>query len=108
MLMFSFTVTFEDSRGYERVIGETIHEDSYTAHEQAWKIIHQFCDDHHYKIPYANVSWMERFGYEHVERCDVGSWTEFFYIFPVQKEYIEWKLAENCEVSDLHVIERGN
>ena len=44
--------------------------------EEAYEIITRFLNQHNYRAYYYNVSM-----YEDYERVDVGSWSEFFYIY---------------------------
>ena len=87
--MYVYTVTFENDYGEERVLNEIINKNSVTAHHRAWQIIQKFCDDHSYKIPYTITSWIEKRGVKNVERIDVGSWTEFFYIYPAERDVVD-------------------
>jgi hypothetical protein len=59
---------FEDSWGKERLIAEVENED------EAFKEIHKFLDEHHYKSYYTRT-WMKN---EYEKMYDVGSHSEFF------------------------------
>jgi hypothetical protein len=62
---------FENSRGQRRVIAEPHSE------EEAWKEIHRFCEDRKFKIYYVRECQTPDGA-----RCyDVGSHTEFFYLY---------------------------
>lgn len=61
-------IYFENSYGERRPIGEAKTSD------ESWNIIHSFCEERNFKIPYVR-SWTTPNG----ERWyDVGSHTEFF------------------------------
>ena len=62
---------FENSRGIRRVIAEPQTE------EEAWKEIHNFCEERKFKIYYVR-EWQTHDG---ARRYDVGSHTEFFYLY---------------------------
>ena len=65
-------LTFENSRGEERVIGEPADE------EYAFKMIQQFIEDHNFKSYYTRT-WHDP---ELNRRTfDVGSHTEFFHLY---------------------------
>ena len=62
---------FENRYGERRLIGEPADDDG------AWKMIHEFCGDRNYHIPYVRIWTVESTN----EVCyDVGSHTEFFYL----------------------------
>jgi hypothetical protein len=62
---------FENSTGYKRLIAEP------KTREDAWKYIHVFCEERNFKIYYVRT-WSNNDG---AEVYDVGSHTEFFYLF---------------------------
>lgn len=62
---------FENSRGERRLIGEPKN------HEESWKIIHEFCAERNFEIPYVRT-WVVN----NEKYYDVSSHTEFF----VEKE----------------------
>lgn len=62
---------FENSRGVRRVIAEPQTED------EAWKEIHKFCKDRKFNIYYVR-EWQTPDG---ARAYDVGSHTEFFYLY---------------------------
>lgn len=62
---------FENSRGQRRIIAEPENEN------EAWKEIHKFCEDRKFKIYYVRT-WKDKDG---AEVYDVGSHTEFFYLY---------------------------
>lgn len=47
--------------------------------KQAMKIINEFCDERCYKIPYVRF-WEDTVDGKDRTWCDVGSWTELFFI----------------------------
>lgn len=59
---------FENSRCQRRIIAEPQTE------EEAYNIIHQFCEERDFKIHYVRA-WNTTEG---LKVYDVGSWTEFF------------------------------
>lgn len=59
---------FENSYGKRRLIGEPKND------EESWKMIHNFCADRNFKIPYVR-SWTTPEG---EKWYDVSSHTEFF------------------------------
>ena len=61
-------VYFKNSRDERRVIGEA------QTSEESWRIIHGFCNERNFKIPYVR-SWITPEG---EKWYDVGSHTEFF------------------------------
>ena len=61
---------FENSRGKRRVIADPLSE------ENAYEIIHSFCEERNFKIYYTR-SWRDKDG---LKVFDVGSHTEFFYL----------------------------
>ena len=63
-------VKFENSQGIQREIGTAENLES------AFKIIDKFLDDHNFKSYYTRLS-----AYENHYWVDVGSHTEFFYIY---------------------------
>lgn len=65
-------VTFKNAVGVEHEIGTCETEG------EAWGIIQKFLDDHHFKSYYHRVSYVDELNRYWV---DVGSWTEFFYIY---------------------------
>ena len=65
-------VTFENSNGEERVIGEVDNE------KEAYKIIINFLNEHNFKSYYVRYTREE---VEHRTMFDVGSHTEFFYVY---------------------------
>lgn len=83
------TVTFRNSLGVERVVFEISTEFADEARRVAWDAIRQFLADHHYQSYYQRVSNVCRHGIEDVEWIDVGSWSEFFYIYPVSRDIVE-------------------
>lgn len=83
------TVTFRNSRGVERVISETSSLNAEVAYNDAWDAIMKFMADHNYTSYYQRVSKMCRHEIEDVEWIDVGSWSEFFYIYTVSHEIVE-------------------
>ena len=70
-----YKVEFENSNGIRREIGRAAQ------HNEAFKIINDFLDDHNYKCYYMR-SWVSA---ENETCIDVGSWSEFFYITEVEK-----------------------
>lgn len=62
---------FENSRGIRRVIAEP------QTKEEAMKEVYKFCEDRNFYIYYVR-SWKTKDG---AEAYDVGSHTEFFYLF---------------------------
>ena len=62
---------FENSHGERRIIAEPQNED------EAWKEIHKFCKDRNFKIYYVR-GWLTSDG---AKAYDVGSHTEFFYLY---------------------------
>ena len=67
---------FENSRGERRIIAEPKTE------EEADKEIHKFCSDRNFKIYYIR-NWRDDNG---LKVYDVGSHTEFFYLFDKESE----------------------
>lgn len=61
---------FENSRGQRRVIAEPKTEN------EAWKEIHNFCEERNFKIYYVR-EWKTEDG---LKVYDVGSHSEFFYL----------------------------
>ena len=86
---FEYTVTFQDSYHKERVIGHVEHESKEEAHKMAWDCITQFLTEHCYVSYYRRVTVMPMHGIENVEWIDVGSWSEFFHIYPVDQLTVE-------------------
>ena len=68
--MTNLTLYFENSQGKRREIGKPKTE------KEAFKIIHQFLDDHNYKSYYTRT-WLNQ---ENLKEkiYDVGSHSEFF------------------------------
>lgn len=62
---------FENSRGQRRVIAEPKTE------KEAWKEINNFCEERNFKIYYVR-EWKTEDG---ANVYDVGSHTEFFYLY---------------------------
>lgn len=62
---------FENSRGQRRIIAEPQNED------EAWKEIHNFCAERKFKIYYVK----EHQTPDGATCYDVGSHTEFFYLY---------------------------
>ena len=87
-MMHNFTVTFRNSFGRERLVATVANADRDTAHQEAWDAIMKFLDGYHYKTYYQRITSMKRRGIDNVECVDVGSYTEFFYIYPVDSESI--------------------
>ncbi len=83
--MYEFTVTFQDSYRKERIIGHVKNESKEKAHEAAWDCIMQFLREHSYVSYYQRVTVMPMHGIEDVEWIDVGSWSEFFHIYPADE-----------------------
>lgn len=65
-------VTFKNAIGKERTIGTCETE------KEAWKIINDFLKEHNYKSYYHRTSFIEELNRYWI---DVGSWTEFFYVY---------------------------
>lgn len=63
-------VYFENSEGNKRIIGENI-----STHEDAYKCINEFLDDHNFKSYYMRT-WYDG----NYTIVDVGSHTEFFLV----------------------------
>lgn len=63
---------FENSIGERRIIAEPKSE------EEAYKEIHKFCEDRNFKIYYVRT-WI--IPEERAKVYDVGSHTEFFYLY---------------------------
>lgn len=61
---------FENSKGERRVIAAP------RTRDEAWEIIHAFCEERNFKIYYVN-SYKTPDGFI---KFDVGSWSEFFYL----------------------------
>lgn len=61
---------FENSRKERRLIANPATE------EDARKVIHEFCENRHFKIYYIRNYINE----EGLKVFDVGSWSEFFYL----------------------------
>lgn len=91
------TVTFRNSRGVEKVIFETSSLDAEKAYNDAWNAIMKFMADHNYTSYYQRVSKMCKHDIEDVEWVDVGSWSEFFYIYPVSRDVVEAQFNEGLE-----------
>ena len=62
---------FENSDGKRRVIAAP------RTRDEAWDIIRAFCKERNFKIYYIRT-WREPDG---AEVFDVGSWSEFFYLY---------------------------
>lgn len=62
---------FENSRGQRRVIAEPDTRDN------AWEEIHNFCEERGFHIYYVRT-WKAQ---DEAEVYDVGSHTEFFYLY---------------------------
>ena len=62
---------FENSNGKRRVIAAP------KTREEAWEIIHAFCEERNFRIYYVRT-WKTPDG---AEVFDVGSHTEFFYLY---------------------------
>lgn len=99
--MTQFTVTFQDSMNNERVIGYVSGLDAAEARRAAKRIIVKFCEDHSYKSYYTRSTLMTHRGIPETEWLDVGSWSEFFYIYPTDYETIEELIRESSKVDDL-------
>ena len=69
---------FENSYGKRRLIGEPNDD------KECWDMIHQFCEERNFKIPYVRT-WMTESGEKYY---DVSSHSEFFV------EIVEDKLLE--------------
>lgn len=67
---------FENSIGEKRIIAEPKTE------KEAVKEIHKFCEDRNFKIYYIR-NWRNKEGFK---VYDVGSYTEFFYLFDEENE----------------------
>lgn len=87
-MMHNFTVTFRNSFGCERCVASISENDRETAYKKAWDAIMTFLDEHHYKSYYQRITSMRRRGIDDVEWIDVGSYTEFFYIYPIDSESV--------------------
>jgi hypothetical protein len=77
-------VMFKGSNGKIRQIGsfESDGLSDHEAHDKAYKIIKDFCDDHKFKIYYTRLwSVVDKDGVSKTI-VDVGSHTEFFHIIP--------------------------
>ena len=68
-------IKFENEFGEQREIGKA------ATREEANKIIHQFLKEHKYKSYYWRYAYHPNFIW-----IDVGSWSEFFYIYPETEE----------------------
>lgn len=69
-------LTFENSNGVERVIGNPSNE------KEAMKMMGDFCEERNFKVYYIR-SW----AVGNRRKYDVGSWSEFFYLeFPSEEE----------------------
>lgn len=62
---------FRNSNGGNRIIAEP------KTRDDAWKEIKKFCEDRNFTIHYIRT-WKNNDG---AEVYDVGSWSEFFYLF---------------------------
>ena len=62
---------FENSRGQRRIIAEP------ETRDDAWKEIHNFCEERKFKIYYVRTCITP----DGAEEYDVGSHTEFFYLY---------------------------
>ena len=62
---------FKNSKGERRIIAKP------ETRDDAWKEIHKFCNDRNFEIYYVRT-WKTPDG---TEVYDVGSHTEFFYLF---------------------------
>ena len=62
---------FKNSRGIKRIIAEP------ETRDEAWKEIHKFCEYRNFTIHYVRT-WKNQ---DDAEVYDVGSHTEFFYLF---------------------------
>ena len=70
------TLTFRNSEGKERVIGNPKTE------ADAMKEMQKFCEERGFHIYYYNIHAIGK-----RRRYDVGSWSEFFYLeFPSEEE----------------------
>lgn len=85
----SRTVTFRNSHGTERVIFETSSLNAEDADKAAWNAMMEFLTEHNYKSYYQRVSAGRRHEIDNVKSVDVGSWSEFFYIYPVSCDVVE-------------------
>jgi hypothetical protein len=65
-------VTLKNAIGKERVIGTCETE------EEAWKIIKDFLKEHNFKSYYHRACFIDELNRYWI---DVGSWTEFFYVY---------------------------
>lgn len=87
--MFKYTVTFQDSYRRERVIGYVEGGNKEEAHSAAMRIILKVCDDSSFKVYYTRRTVMTVRGIPNTEWIDVGSWSEFFHIYPTDQETVE-------------------
>ena len=69
-------LVFQNSRGHERTIADVVDENG------ALKEINNFCYEHGYVIPYIRTFTDD----DGVTVYDVGSHTEFFKLYPDNKE----------------------
>lgn len=65
-------LVFQNANGKERVIANVDNT------KEAYSKIKEFCYDHDFHIPYART-WVNDDG---VMTVDVGSWNEFFKLYP--------------------------
>ena len=77
-------VKFRNSYGSERELGRVQTE------QEVNKIINQFLEDHNYKSYYWQIHLTE----DGVKVIDVGSWSEFFYIYLEEGE--TWNEINRC------------
>ena len=78
-------VVFENSYGERREIGRCKKQ------EEAMKIINNFLNEHNYKSYYCRM-WVGCDEDGAYTKVDVGSWSEFFYIYTDEEEENE----EDC------------
>lgn len=63
-------LVFENRYGKQKVLGH------YKTEKGAMRRIHRFCSEHSYEIPYIRISEHEDYTW-----YDVGSHSEFFYLY---------------------------
>lgn len=73
-------VYFEKSNG-ELISLDTVDGNEEEGRRRAFAVVKQFCEDHHYKIPYTRM-WNAPMNGTEMTCLDVGSHTEFFWVEP--------------------------
>ena len=75
------TLYFKGQKGLRKIFEDKHISDNTAVHNTAFAEIQKFCDERNFKIYYSRL-WNTDLNGKQMTKIDVGSHSEFFYIYP--------------------------